>query len=160
LNNSLAIPANQRKWAILFAVVACCSPLWLATATQAQTNPNLERLLTAKECQNCDLRGFDLSKYDLSDANLKGADLSGADLTGTILIGANLTRAKLIQTNLTSALLIGANISGANFQFANLQNASLYGAKARESVDFGGANMQGATLPDGRTNPPAVEIKK
>lgn len=67
-----------------------------------KTLPDIQQLLTTKQCQGCNLQQANLANVDLKGANLAGANLSGANLSG-----ANLT---------------GANIKGAILQGANIKN--------------------------------------
>lgn len=115
----------------------------LSSIATAENLQHIQKLLSTKQCQQCelsgaglvlaDLGGAQLSRADLTRANLSGANLSGADLTG-----ANLTGASLNGANLTGANLSGANISSADLRGAYLGNAKLFG------VNLNTAYVQGA----------------
>ncbi|MCL1463807.1 pentapeptide repeat-containing protein [Argonema galeatum] len=135
----------------ILATVSFLTTLWLASPLLAQNVSPIERLLTTKECQGCDLSGANLNSVDLSGADLSGADLSDASLKNTLLVGANLSGANLRGADLTQAMLTGANISGADLTYANLTDANLFRAKAKESggADFTNAIFNGTTMPNG-----------
>ncbi len=123
----------------------------LTLLTISITNPvvaenlsDLRKLLSTKECRNCDLTGSglvmaNLSGAKLSGVNFSGANLSRADLSGANLIGADLSGASLYGANLSGANLIGANLNGTDLRNAYLHNAVLVG------VSFDTAYLQGAT---------------
>jgi uncharacterized protein YjbI with pentapeptide repeats len=68
------------------------------------------KLLSTKECQNCDLSRVQLVNVDLSNAKLAGANLTGANLVNAKLSGADLS---------------GANLSGANLDNVDITNVNL-----------------------------------
>ncbi len=117
-------------------------------------NPDLSGAdLRGANLQEKDLSGRNLSNANLSQANLTDAfmhkvNLSGANLEKANLFRANLLQANLKQANLREANLIGADLSGADLSGADLRNAKV-GSKDRLMVKLTGANLQGATLPDG-----------
>lgn len=135
-----------------------------SSATPAQSSPTLspevQRLLTTRECTHCNLRYHNLRGLNLTGVNLQGADLTGAqlqeaNLAGADLTGANLQRANFRQSNLRSAQLTEANLeqvnlrcatlNGANLTGANLQQANLRRARLLEA-DLTGANLMDADL--------------
>ncbi|WP_126148221.1 pentapeptide repeat-containing protein [Synechococcus elongatus] len=93
--------------------------LW-PIAVWAENPEDLQRLLTTRQCERCDLQdsglvlarlsGARLTGSNLQRANLSGADLSGADLRQTDLRGASLQRANLAGANLTGARLDGVDL--------------------------------------------------
>ncbi len=114
------------------------------TATaQAENMSHTQKLLSTKNCQECDLSGVGLVMNDLTGAkldraNLTGANLSRANLTGADLRGANLTGASLHGANLTGADLRGANLTGTDLGGTYLVNANLQG------IDVRTVNLEGA----------------
>ncbi len=115
---------------------------------RAENLVHVQRLMTQRQCQGCDLSEAglvhsNLERVDLTNADLSMANLNQADLRGANLSGANLSYAVLVNVDLTGANLRGANLTGANLQEAYLTGANLDGAI------LDGANLQGAVgLPD------------
>jgi hypothetical protein len=90
---------------------------------------NLDRLLTTRSCEGCDLYQANLAGAVLPGANLrrarlKGTDLSVADLSHADLRDADLSYASLYRANLSGADLRGANLAGTHLLFANLSRAT------------------------------------
>ncbi|WNZ23834.1 pentapeptide repeat-containing protein [Leptolyngbya sp. NK1-12] len=138
----------------------------------------VNHLLSSKNCTGCDLKGADLAGLDLSGinltaANLAGANLRGAKLNNTILTDANLAQADLRDADLGCATVnfnlkadqetakVNLTVDPAS-QAAITQrdhildfNFDADGQGATMSFNFGGcanlegANLAGATLPDG-----------
>lgn len=79
----------------LLAAMALITPLFLANSVQAGSQKDLQKLLSTRECIQCDLSGLNLSGTHLIGADLRGANLQGANLTNANLEGADLTGAKL-----------------------------------------------------------------
>ncbi|MCL2930908.1 MAG: pentapeptide repeat-containing protein [Trichodesmium sp. MAG_R03] len=94
----------------------------------AENIQHIQRLLSSKQCPNCELIGVGLVLANLQGANLEGANLSGANLSRANLTGANLSGANLTGTSLFGANLIGANLSGANLAGTDLRSAYLTSA--------------------------------
>ncbi len=116
----------------------------ITTPVVAENLSDLRKLLSTKECFNCDLSGSGLVMANLSGAKLGGANLtqanlSRANLSGADLSGADLSGASLYGANLTGANLIGAKINGSDLRGAYLHNAIFVG------VSFDTAYLQGAT---------------
>lgn len=119
--------------------------------------------LSEANLSGADLNGTDLRKSDLIKANLNGgdltrADLRAADLSETDLSGANLTKTNLNGANLREANLSGADLSsadltGANLRDADLSGANLLAAKVTHQQLAQARPLQGATLPDGTSQP-------
>lgn len=120
----------------------------------AENLEQIQRLLSTKECQGCDLSGAGLVLADLAGAKLSGANLtrtnlSQANLTGADLSGANLTGASLSGANLGGANLSGANITGADLRDAFLTGAKLYGVDLKTAVIQGAIGIpQNAGTPE------------
>ncbi|GAB4156369.1 MAG: hypothetical protein Fur0046_36320 [Cyanobacteria bacterium J069] len=122
------------------ASLGLLAALGVALPARAENLEHIQRLLSSRQCQQCDLHraglvftnlsGVDMSRSDLSLANLNRANLQGANLQG-----ANLTGAVLSYANLS-----GADLSGADLRGADLREAYLYGA------NLTGANLDGANL--------------
>jgi uncharacterized protein YjbI with pentapeptide repeats len=115
----------------------------LTTSVRAENIVDTQKLLSTKNCQQCDLSGAGLVMNDLTGAklvgaNLVGANLSRANLTGADLRGANLTGASLHGANLMGADLRGANVTGTDFRSTYLLNANLQG------IDVRNINLEGA----------------
>jgi uncharacterized protein YjbI with pentapeptide repeats len=99
---------------IAVIIVIIFPVLFLASAdVHAFKQADLDKLLSTKECQWCDLHG----------ANLSGADLHGANLSSANLTGANLSKANLAGANLAGTYLRNSNLSGANLTGADLSEA-------------------------------------
>jgi uncharacterized protein YjbI with pentapeptide repeats len=95
-------------------LVITCAVLGVFTSgSYAFDQTHLEKLMSTKTCQACDLTNANLSKLDLKGAKLMETNLTGANLTNT-----NLTGAQLYFADLT-----GANITGTRFSGAQLTNA-------------------------------------
>lgn len=107
---------------------------------QAENIEHVQRLMSDRECQTCELSGSSFVHTDLSGVSLVNADLSRANLNR-----ADLRNADLRGANLTGAILFNANLAG-----ADLRGADLRGADLRQSylldADFEGANVEGANL--------------
>ncbi len=133
--------------ALLFACITGYTP---DCKTDHQYNyEHLQRLLTTKACQGCDLWRADLSKASLTAANLQNADLVGARLYTADLRGADLSGAKFQVFrsgnsiyNSCSYLKVEAHLARANLSGANLSGANL-----------DRANFSGAIMPDGKRHP-------
>lgn len=89
---------------------------------------------------------------DFRRAYLSHCDFSGADLKGARFEHADLSDANFSNANLRGARLFGARLKGAIFYKADLTGAIIYeqGVAAPESVDFSGAKLAGAIMPDGK----------
>jgi hypothetical protein len=129
-------------------------PAWIAQADSAK-DKDLQKLLTTKSCESCDLRGVSLIGVDLSSVSLINADLSGAQLQGSKLNAANFSGADLSGANLTEVSAVGTSFVGANLQKTMLTKASLVYtnlAKAQlndailQKTDLQGANLVGVDL--------------
>lgn len=119
------------------AVLTLCAGSWATRSSAVQSpqdpppNPNVEKLLTTRECKGCDFTkttivNKDLSGVDLTDANFEAGSLYACDLTGANLSGVNFGDAVLQRSELKNARLAGANLAGANLSF--VKNANLDGA--------------------------------
>lgn len=117
---------------------------FLLTATSfhaianAENMEHTQRLISTKQCQQCDLSGAGLVLADLNGASLSGSDLSRANLSranlrGADLSGANLTGASLYGADLSGANLSGATLNGTDLRDAYLVNAKLYGTTLNTS---------------------------
>lgn len=129
---------NMKLKIITTAVLLTTTSLSLLSNALAPLQANAEnlqqiqKLLSSKQCQQCDLSNAGLVYADLAGAQLSGADLSRANLSranlaGTDLSGANLSGASLAGANLTGANLSGANLTGTDLRDAYLVNAKLFG---------------------------------
>src|SRR3989338_981774 len=75
---------------------------------------DVERLLSERDCPQCNLSGANLKNANLQGINLKGANLKGADLSGVNLGSADLSNANLANTNVQEAQnLLDANFANA-----------------------------------------------
>ena len=104
-------------------------------ALLSATNPALAadqndvvKLLTYRECADCNLTDADLIHADLRDANLKNSSLQRANLSQANLDGANLRNANLSFTTLHGASLRGADLRGSQLYGTDLRHADLSGA--------------------------------
>jgi uncharacterized protein YjbI with pentapeptide repeats len=112
------------------------------------SSADMDKVLSTKQCQNCDLTMEDLSGTTLAEVDLSNANLSGAKLTKTDLSNANLTGANLTEADLSNANLFGANLTNANLLKANLFGANLTDANLTGAHMFG-ANFSNALWTDG-----------
>jgi uncharacterized protein YjbI with pentapeptide repeats len=118
-------------------VLACLS--W-ATSLRAENLEHTQKLLSTRQCQECDLSRAGLVFANLSGVNLKQANLAGANLSRAELQGADLRGANLTGASLHGANLAGAQLAGAQLTYADLREANLSGATLE------GANLEGALL--------------
>ncbi|MGA9382448.1 MAG: pentapeptide repeat-containing protein [Phormidium sp.] len=88
---------------------------------------NVKRLMTTKECQQCNLQKANLSGLDLSNARLSKANLRKANLSN-----ANLKGADLKEANLEGAILNDAQLSGVELQNAILTDVVIRNRVYRE----------------------------
>lgn len=109
----------------------------------AENIQHTQKLLSSKQCPNCELSGAGLVLANLQGANLKGANLSGANLSRANLTGADLSGANLAGTSLFGANLTGVNLTGANLAGTDLRSAYLTGANLT-GVDLKNAFLLGA----------------
>lgn len=124
-------------------------------AAIAENLEHVNRALSTKVCQKCDLSnaglvfaklsGANLKNSNLREANLSRADLSFANLQNVDFRGASLLGANLNGADLTGANLSSVDLSGVNFSNANLQGANLAGSDLRRAY-FGGANITGTNF--------------
>jgi uncharacterized protein YjbI with pentapeptide repeats len=117
-----------------------------AGTAQAENSADLRKLLSTKNCPQCDLNGAGLVMNDLAGAkleraNLVGANLGQANLSGADLRGANLTGASLHGANLTGADLRGATLTGTDLRSAYLTNANVQGIDVRSAYLEGAIGM-------------------
>jgi uncharacterized protein YjbI with pentapeptide repeats len=127
----------------ILALTTLVISLGLVTPASAEKLEHTRKLLSTKQCPQCELSNAglvfanlsganllqaNLAGANLSRANLQGADLRGANLAGAVLVGANLVGAKLDGANLTATDLRTAYLTGATLEGAVLQNAQLQGA--------------------------------
>lgn len=101
--------------------------LW-PIAVGAENPEDLQRLLTTRQCERCDLQEAGLVLSRLSSARLAGSNLLRANLSGADLSGADLRQADLRGASLQRANLTGANLTGARLDGADLREAWLAGA--------------------------------
>jgi uncharacterized protein YjbI with pentapeptide repeats len=112
----------------------------LCLPAQAENFEHTQKLLSTKQCQNCDLTRAGLVFAQLSGANLSQANLMGANLSQANLMGANLAGANLVGASLNGANLSGAKLTGANLSSVDLRNAYLVG------TDLTGTQLENALL--------------
>ncbi len=124
----------------IFPALTLLAILGVAIPARAENLEHIQRLLSSRQCQQCDL-----TRAGLVFSNLSGVDLTGADLSLANLNRSNLSGAKLQGTNLMGAVLSSANLSGADLRGANLSGADLREAYL-VGVDLTGANLAGANL--------------
>jgi uncharacterized protein YjbI with pentapeptide repeats len=118
----------------------------MSAAARAENPEHLQKLLSTKNCAQCNLVNAGLvmgnfSGADLSRANLVGANLSQANLTGANLRGANLTGASLYGADLSGADLTGAILNGTDLRESFLANANLTGTNLRTSYLQGAVGL-------------------
>jgi len=138
----------RRIYIVLPVLFGIC--LMFVASGNTYSSADLTKLLTTKQCPNCDLTSAPLSNSPLSNANFQNAKLSGADMNGTNLTSAILWNASASGATMIRATLYNADLSGTDLTNANLTNANLYGAKITPLTKLAGANLSGATWIDGR----------
>lgn len=129
--------------AIPVGIVTVLAPLGFAAIATAENLDHMQRLLSTRQCFQCDLSNAGLVFAKLSNANLGQANLSGANLSRADLQGADLRGANLAGATLFGANLSGAKLDGAILQGADLRNTYLAGATL-DSALMEGALLQGA----------------
>ena len=129
---------NVKRNGIIIISCLTCFASTSCLASLSFNQADLDKLLSTKECQWCDLHNADLSGAKLAGAQLSGANLSGARLPGADLSGANLS----------STYLRNADFSGANLSNAYLDKANLTGAEIKDA-NLSGANLSDAIWTDG-----------
>lgn len=128
---------------LVIATATILATVSISQSTLASSTDNIRRLLSTKECQNCNLTGAGLVLADLSGANLTGANLAGANLSRANLTGANLSGANLSGASFFGANLTGAKFNGAIFAGTDFRTAYLFNAEFKD-VSLNNANFQGA----------------
>jgi uncharacterized protein YjbI with pentapeptide repeats len=118
--------------------------LSFAAPAVAEKLEHTRKLLSTKQCPQCELSNAGLVFADLTGANLAQANLAGANLSRANLQGADLRGANLMGANLVGANLVGAKLDGANLSLADLRTAYLSGATLEGTV-LQNAQLQGAT---------------
>jgi hypothetical protein len=132
MNTSVLRLLRVRRLASV-AVLTLCAGGWapVPSIQDPAPNPSVEKLLTTRECRNCDftktmLVNKDLSGVDLTGATFEGGGLYGCNLTGANLTGVNFRDALLRRSDLKDVTWAGSDLSGADVSFA--QNATLLSA--------------------------------
>jgi uncharacterized protein YjbI with pentapeptide repeats len=170
---------KTRRVGIALALVAGITAGGIYGAKTVVEKNRIRSLLETKQCLDCDLKGANLSRLDLKKTNLEGANLEGVNLEGASLDGANLQRANLQNANLEGADL-GCNAYSFSFRAdgnstlgfqvdrtpitpqpdappgVNLHttdNSATVNINLGGCADLTGANLQGATMPDGSIHP-------
>ena len=100
-----------------------------ANSASAFDPDDLQKLLTTKECREC----------DLGDANLYGAILEGANLYHANMKGASMFGAYLQGSNLESSDLEGADLSAANLESADLKFTYMNGVTFCNTIMLDGS---------------------
>lgn len=115
----------------------------VGTVAQAENLEHIQKLLSTKECQRCDLQGASLVLANLQSANVQGANFQSANLSRVIFAGANLRNANLAGSSLSGANLGGADLTGADLRNTDLRGTILTGA-VLTNAKLEGATLQGA----------------
>jgi uncharacterized protein YjbI with pentapeptide repeats len=137
----------MKKTNFLF-LTAILSIVASALPVRAENLEDVRRLLSTRECNQCELSGTGLVTSNLAGAKLNGANLSGANLSQSNLSGADLSGANLAGASLYGANLVGANLAGAILDGTDLRNAYLTGANLL-GTKLDTAYVQGASgIPD------------
>lgn len=113
------------------------------TVARAENLEHIQKLLSTKECQRCDLQGASLVMANLQSANVQGANFQSANLSRVIFAGANLRNANLAGSSLSGANLGGADLTGADLRNTDLRGTILTGA-VLTNAKLDGAALQGA----------------
>jgi uncharacterized protein YjbI with pentapeptide repeats len=110
---------------------------------QAENLEHIQKLLSTKQCERCDLQGASLVMANLQSAQVKGANFQSANLSRVNLAGADLRNAKLAGSSLNGANLGGADLTGADLRNTDLRGTILTGA-VLTNARLDGAMLQGA----------------
>ena len=173
---------NRTRVIALFAALAAIGAVGGVFAANwvVQTN-HVRDLLETKECPDCNFQSANLERLDLRKVNLQGADLQGANLKGAQLGRADLSRADLRHANLKGADLgcqsysfsvhsdsnadLGVRLdhspiaptdpqmASPGFNFNSTDKSATFSLNFGGCADLRGANLQGATMPDGSVHP-------
>jgi uncharacterized protein YjbI with pentapeptide repeats len=173
---------NRSRVIALFAVLAAIGAVGgvLAANWVTQTN-HVRDLLETKECPDCNFQRADLERLDLRKVDLQGANLQGANLKGAQLGRADLSRADLRHANLEGANLgcqsysfsvhsdsntdLGVRLdrspiapadpqaASPGFNFNTTDQSATFSLNLGGCANLQGANLQGATMPDGSVHP-------
>ncbi|MBD3883308.1 pentapeptide repeat-containing protein [Phormidium tenue FACHB-886] len=137
----------------------------------------IRSLLETRECPECNLQRANLERLDLRKVNLQGANLQGANLQGAQLGQADLRQANLRNANLEgvdfgchaysfsvrsdSSADLGVRLESSpivpndpqdtppGFNFNTTDKGATLSLNLGGCANLQGANLQGATLPDG-----------
>lgn len=126
-----------------FAIATLLHTLVISLPAQAENLEHTNRLLSTRQCAECDLSRAGLIFANLAGANLVGANLVQANLSQANLQGADLRGANLVGVSFNGANLMGARLDGANLTGADLRNAYLEGASLEGAI-VEGAYLEGA----------------
>jgi uncharacterized protein YjbI with pentapeptide repeats len=132
------------------------------TIEESTYQDNIERLLTTKECENCDFTHSLLTETDISNSKLMGADFSGgsdvsssdftkSDLRKTNFHQADISLSKFVEANLTDAILKEAILNKSDLSGAILKNSDLSGASLKEAR-LNSSNLTNAKLTEANLN--------
>ncbi len=136
--------SHQRKLARLVQSTAVAIVVTnVGAIAQAENLEHIQKLLSTKECQRCDLQGASLVLANLQSANVQGANFQSANLSRVMFAGANLRNANLAGASLSGANLGGADLTGADLRNTDLRGTILTGA-VLTNAKLDGAALQGA----------------
>ena len=173
---------NRTRVIALFAVLAAIGAVGGVFAANWVVQANHVRdLLETKECPDCNFQRANLERLDLRKVDLQGSDLQGANLKGAQLGRADLSRADLRHANLKGADLgcqsysfsvhsdsnadLGVRLdqspiapadpqtASPGFDFNSTDKSATFSLNFGGCADLRGANLQGATMPDGSVHP-------
>ena len=109
------LSGNKMKVVIrIFVMSALAVPIAIGTPANGFDKMDLQKLISTKACEAC----------DLSDANLREVELSGALLSHANLLNAQLGGANLSFAKLSHIDLRGADLWGANLMKTDLRNSN------------------------------------
>ena len=111
---------------LILALIAGC--FGVPSPAVAEDEMDLIKLLSSRQCQDCQLSDVDLTHADLRDADLQGAQLQRANLSQAKLDGADLSGSDLSFTSLQGASLRGTNLRNSRLIGADLRLTDLTGA--------------------------------
>ncbi len=132
--NAMGRPGITRTKIVFCALLAMASVCSAIDVSNAFQQKDLDKLLTTRQCEWCDLRRADLSGSKLSGARLGGAALSNANLSNADLSGANMRSTYMYGANLTGANLSRAKLDKANLREAELSGVNLLDASLSETM--------------------------
>jgi uncharacterized protein YjbI with pentapeptide repeats len=110
----------------------------------ATSDPPDTRIFDGMLIRNAFLAGLELEGISFDGSDLRGSDFSGCDLYGAYLCDTNFESCMFAHADLRSAFLFRVSFRNADLRCARLSLDEMGGALSLATVDFSGANLDGA----------------